>query len=295
LRVLGRRADGYHDLESLIVPIGLADRLEIRAAADPTEFQGLLLSLDVIGDESLVRGVPADDSNLVLRAAAALAERADTRGFADITLEKHVPVAGGLGGGSADAAASLRALNDLWACGLDEGELLAVAAQVGSDLPALMVGGAVVARGRGERVEPFSMPGLNLALATFDFGLSTADVFGWWDEDGEPSGPDPAGILRDAHRRATGDRPGDLKPFSELLHNDLEGPVVRRHPVVGEAKSLLLRAGGLGAVMSGSGPSLVAVLPFETTRLEGEPWMEVERVTGRPVILVGTEPVAPGR
>ena len=142
LRVVGRREDGYHDLDSLIVPVDLADRLEIHAAADPAEFHALSLSLEVIGDESLVRGVPADDSNLVLRAAAALAERTETRGFADITLEKRVPAAGGLGGGSADAAAALRALNDLWACGLDQDELLAVAAQVGSDLPALMVGGA---------------------------------------------------------------------------------------------------------------------------------------------------------
>jgi len=262
LRVLGRRADGYHDLESLIVPIDLADRLEIHAAADPTEFHRLSLTLDVIGEESLVRGVPAGESNLVLRAAAALAERVDTRGFADITLEKRVPVASGLGGGSADAAAALRALNDLWACGLDDDELLAVAAQVGSDLPALMVGGSVVARGRGERVQPFPMPGLNLALATFDFGVATADAFGWWDEDGEPSGPDPPGILREADR-VMGDRVGDLMPFTGLLHNDLEGPVVRRHPVVGEVKSLLIQAGAVGVVMSGSGPSLVAVLPWE--------------------------------
>ena len=98
LRVMGRRADGFHDLETLIVPISLSDRLEVRADNNPAQFKTLSLSLEVSGDPQIIRGVPADESNLVLRAAAALAERAGVRGFADVSLEKRIPAAAGLGG-----------------------------------------------------------------------------------------------------------------------------------------------------------------------------------------------------
>jgi 4-diphosphocytidyl-2-C-methyl-D-erythritol kinase len=291
LRVLGRRADGYHDLQSLIVPIDLADRLKIHAVSDSTEFRTLSLSLQVTGQEELIRGVPADDSNLVLRAASALADRAHPRGFADVTLDKRVPTAGGLGGGSADAAATLKALNHLWACGLDHRELLEVAAEVGSDVPALLLGGAVMAEGRGERVEPSSIPRLNLALATFSFGVSTADAFRWWDEDGASTGRDPASILDQVDRDGRGEGHVDPQPLAQLLYNDLERSVTRRHPIVGEVKDLLLHAGALAAVMSGSGPSLFSILPPEMAQLEGPEWEALSRLAGRPVLRLGTEPV----
>jgi 4-diphosphocytidyl-2-C-methyl-D-erythritol kinase len=253
LRVLGRRADGYHELETLVAPIDFADRLDIHADSGP-EFRTLALSLDITGDLDLVGQVPADESNLVLRAARALADAVEARGFADITLEKRVPAAAGLGGGSADAAATLRALNELWECGLDQAALSEVAAAVGSDVPAFLVGGPALARGRGERVEPIPVPSLKLALVTFPFGVSTADAFRWWDEEGESPGADPGPILS----AARGDAAAAL---GDLLYNDLEDVVIRRHPAVGEAKERLLDAGALGVVMSGSGPTLAALLP----------------------------------
>ncbi|HEY3210145.1 MAG TPA: 4-(cytidine 5'-diphospho)-2-C-methyl-D-erythritol kinase [Actinomycetota bacterium] len=255
LRVLGRRPDGYHELETLIVPIDLADQLEIHAHSDPAEFRTLALSLEVTGDPGLVHGVPLDESNLVLKAARSLADGAGARGFADITLEKRVPAAAGLGGGSADAAATLRALNDLWGCHLDDDALREVGETVGSDVPALLVGGAVVARGRGERVEPVSLPSMTLALTTFRFGVSTADAFRWWDEEGEHTGPDPGPLLA-----AT--RYGDSAALASLLYNDLEAAVIRRHPAIGEAKERLLKAGA-GVVMCGSGPTLAALIPAD--------------------------------
>jgi 4-diphosphocytidyl-2-C-methyl-D-erythritol kinase len=255
LRVLGRRPDGYHELETLVAPIDLADRLEIHADSGP-EFRTLALALDVTGDLDLVPQVPADESNLVLRAARALADVVEARGFADITLEKRVPVAAGLGGGSADAAATLRVLNELWECGLDEDELSEMAALVGSDVPAFIVGGPALARGRGERVEPISVPSLKLALVTFPFGVSTEDAFRWWDEDGRSPGADPGPVLS----AARGDSGAAL---GNLLYNDLEDVVLRRHPAIGEAKERLFHAGALGVVMSGSGPTLAALLPSE--------------------------------
>src|SRR5207302_982495 len=142
-----RRADGYHEIESLIVPVSLADDLTVRL--DPE------LRLSVRGE--LADAVPLDEDNLVVRAARALAAVGEVDAGADIELEKRIPVAAGLGGGSADAAAALLALDELWGCGLDGEALLALGATVGSDVPALLHGGAVIVRGRGEIVEPVSV------------------------------------------------------------------------------------------------------------------------------------------
>src|SRR5205814_1209531 len=141
----------------------------------------------IVGDPDVVRPVPSDESNLMLRAAAELAERAGVRGFAEIELEKRVPTAAGLGGGSADAAATLRALNDLWGCGLGRRDLGLVASAVGSDVPALLEGRTVRIRGRGEVVEPADPVRAVFVLVPFDFGVRTADAYRWWDEDGGPA------------------------------------------------------------------------------------------------------------
>src|SRR6185503_6827986 len=117
-------------------------------------------SLEATGDTGLLARVPLDETNLILRAAHALAVAGEVRGFAEFVLEKRVPVAAGLGGGSADAAAALRVLNRLWALGMPDDELHAVGATVGSDVPALLMGGPCVARGRGERVELAAAPGV---------------------------------------------------------------------------------------------------------------------------------------
>jgi 4-diphosphocytidyl-2-C-methyl-D-erythritol kinase len=243
LRVLGRRADGYHDIESLVVPISLADRLRVHAAADPTGFRTLSLSLGITGDPGLTRGVPADESNLVLRAARLLAERAGVRGFADLDLDKRIPAAAGLGGGSSDAAAALRALNDLWAIDLPPEDLQALGAAIGSDVPALLANRPVIVSGRGERVRDAQVLPFRVALVTFDFGIRTAHAYGWWDADDAPSA-EPAAELA-----------------GHSVVNDLEGPVMRRHPAIREARDLLLEAGAVAAVMCGSGPSVAGILP----------------------------------
>jgi len=254
LRVLGRRPDGYHELETLIVPITLADRLEVRAHAGSGDFRALSFSLAVRGEQHLINGVPNDESNLVARAAAGLAEAAGVRGFADVLLEKKIPPAAGLGGGSADAAATLLALNDLWGLGLSDESLIEVASSVGSDVPALLAGTGVLARGRGDLVERVDVPAYEWSIVPFPFGVSTADAFGWWDEDSCPSGPDPRSVLLAA-------KAGDVMALGPLLFNDLEEPVCRRHPEVRGAKDRLLEAGAAGAIMCGSGPTVAGLLP----------------------------------
>jgi 4-diphosphocytidyl-2-C-methyl-D-erythritol kinase len=262
LRVLGRRTDGFHELETLIVRVSLADRIQIHGVSDPARFQTLSLSLEVGGEGSIASGVPGDQSNLVLRAAAALAERAGIRGFADILLEKRIPAAAGLGGGSADAASTLTALNELWGVGMENAELGEIGAAVGSDVPALLVSSAALARGRGELVEAIRVPPFLWCLVTFPFGVRTADAFGWWDEDVEHgvagTGPDPAALLRAAAS-------GDAEAVGPLLFNDLEDSVMRRHPEVRTAKERLIDSGAAGAVMCGSGPTMAGLLLPEGT------------------------------
>src|SRR6266542_2100729 len=257
LRVIGHRPDGYHELETLMVPISLADRLDVHADADPKRFRTLSLSLEVTGQADLIRDVPLGETNLVLAAARALAEHVEARGFAHILLEKRVPSAAGLGGGSADAAATLRALNRLWRCGLDTKALARIGAGVGSDVPALVAGQAAVAQGRGEFVRPVEAASFEWVLRIFPFGVRTADAFRWWDEDGCPSGRgDPAAVIEPV-------RSSDVNALGRALFNDLEEPVVRRYPEIREAKEVLVAHGAAGAVMCGSGPTVAALLPEE--------------------------------
>lgn len=251
LRVVGAREDGYHEIETLVLPLTLADGVEAAPAGG--------LTLSVAGPRAAE--VPSGEENLVLRAARALADEAGIEARARLLLVKQVPVAAGLGGGSADAAAALRALNDLWGCGLDRAGLARIGARVGSDVPALVPGGPVLARGRGERVEPVELRQTWWALATPEVGVTAADAYRWWDEDGGRTGPDPAGALEAL-------RLGDLDALGELLTNDLEGPVLRRVPEAAAARERLLGSGALGAVLCGSGPA-VAGLCRDARHAEG--------------------------
>jgi len=241
LRVLGRRPDGFHDVETLVQPITLADGVEA------SEAEGLLVA--VAGPEAA--GVPTGEENLAARAARALAETAGVPASARLLIAKQVPVGAGLGGGSADAAAALRALNDLWGCGLPAEDLAAVGARVGSDVPALVLGGPVLATGRGTRVQRVSVARTWWAVLPLGFQVPVADAYAWWDEDGE-TGPEPESLLGAL-------RAGMVEAAAPLVFNDLEDPVTRRHPQVAEGRERLLEAGALAALMSGSGPTVVGL------------------------------------
>jgi 4-diphosphocytidyl-2-C-methyl-D-erythritol kinase len=242
LRVLGRRDDGYHDIESLILPVSLSDELSIRDTDGPWQ-------VTAVGHGPL--DVPADEPNLVSIAARALGERCGGSRGLEIGVSKRIPVAAGLGGGSADAAATLLALNELWSCRLSREELMAIGAEVGSDIPALVHGGPVVVRGRGDIIEPARVAPTWWVLRPQDFPVSSAAAYGWWDEEGS-TGADARTLLEAA-------RVGRVEELAGLLFNDLEPIVVRRHPQVEEAKRALMLAGALDAVMSGSGPTVAGL------------------------------------
>jgi 4-diphosphocytidyl-2-C-methyl-D-erythritol kinase len=245
LRVLGAREDGYHELESLVLPLSLADRVVVTEA--------LKLNVVVDAQVDVSEGLDAGGMNLALVAALAMAEACggSMRG-AEITITKRIPVAAGLGGGSADAAATLVALNELWGCGLDRDVLVSIGEQIGSDVPAMLAGGPVMMRGRGERIVPVHALTTWWVAKPFDFPTRSPDAYRWWDEDGGTVGPDPGVLIAAAEA-------GNVDLLGHALYNDLEEPVSRRHPGIAEAKQAFLEAGALGAVMSGSGPTVVAL------------------------------------
>jgi 4-diphosphocytidyl-2-C-methyl-D-erythritol kinase len=244
LRVHGEREDGYHEIESLVLPISLADRVTVRTSAK--------LRVAVKGEDSLTGDVPVGGLNLALVAALALADECHDAGGALIEIDKRIPVAAGLGGGSADAAATIDALNELWGCGADAATVDALCERLGSDVPAMRAGTPVLISGRGERLEAAEVPQLHWVLVRFGFGVRSPDAYRWWDEDGGRTGPDPRPLLSAAAA-------GDPEALGPLLFNDLEASVVTRHPAVGRAKKRLLDLGAVGAVMSGSGASVVGL------------------------------------
>jgi 4-diphosphocytidyl-2-C-methyl-D-erythritol kinase len=242
LRVRTRRPDGFHDVDSVVQPVTLADGIQVRRADN--------LTVAVAGEWAA--GVPVNEENLAVRAARGLADVCGSSGGASIAIVKRIPVAGGLGGGSSDAAATLRALNDLWGCGLELQDLADVGASVGSDVPALVHGRPVMIRGRGEVVGPVDAGRTWWVLVPFTFGIAASEAYGWWDEDGGLTGPDPAPLLEAL-------KTGDPISAGGLLFNDLEEPVSARRPVVREVRDRLLEAEALGAFMCGSGPTVAAL------------------------------------
>jgi 4-diphosphocytidyl-2-C-methyl-D-erythritol kinase len=268
LRVLRSRDDGYHDIESLVVPVSLADRITARPADD--------LRVTMKGVDDLARKVPVGGLNLALVAALSLADECEHAGGAEVEIDKRIPVAAGLGGGSADAAATLGALNELWGCRLDMEALADIAARVGSDVPAMLAGGPVLVQGRGDVIDPTTVDRLWWVLRSFDFGIRSPDAYRWWDEDRASSGPDTAQLLLAATK-------GDPETLGPLLFNDLERPVFARHPDLAEAKEALLEAGALGAVMSGSGSSVAGLARDQAhARSLAKRWASAQVIAGPP-------------
>ena len=245
LNIVGRRPDGYHLLDMLMQSIALCDDLTIEPAEE--------LSLTVNGT------VPLDaEQNLVMRAARKLQAEYGVRCGARMALTKRIPARAGLGGGSADGAAALLALAELW--GIEEGEdLLRLGLALGADVPFCMMGGLARVSGIGEIVEPVQgAPELPLVLVTPGGGLSTAEVFRLWDNGSWPETPlDTAALGEALYRR-------DLKAVDALSANALTAPALALMPEIGEAMARL-RALGAGAVfMSGSGSTVVGAFDDET-------------------------------
>jgi len=240
LNIVGRRDDGYHLLDSLVAFVDLADQVDARADDR--------LSLDVEGP--LAGALAGESDNLVLRAARLLAGRAGVAPRAAIRLTKHVPVAAGLGGGSADAAAALRELLDLWQVAMPEEELFDLAARLGADVPMCLAGRAAYVSGIGERLSwAPPLPACAVLLVNPDVALSTRDVFA------ARHGAFPA-------PRQAPQSWQSLAEFAGILAqrgNDLTAAAVSLAPIVGQVLEALLRTGARHSAMSGSGATCFAL------------------------------------
>jgi len=250
LRVGARQRDGYHQLSTVFQAVSVYEEVVAVAHA------GLLVT---VGGPQAAQ-VPTDASNLAARAARLLAEHAGVAHDVHLHLVKSVPVAGGMAGGSADAAAALLACDALWDTGCGREELVALAAELGSDVPFLLVGHTAVGAGRGEVLTPALTRGeFHWAFAVRDRGLSTAAVYAAFDERHRGHGrPLPAGDAADTPMMQAL-LAGNAVELGRVLHNDLQDVALDLTPHLADALAVARRAGALGVIVSGSGPTVAAL------------------------------------
>jgi len=254
LRVLGKRADGYHEIDTIFQTVDLSDRMDFLEGEDA----GGEVTLTIEGAD-----LPADDSNLILRAAAALANRTGARRGVRIHLSKKIPIGGGLGGGSSNAATTLIGLSTLWNLQLSDAELHPIAASLGSDVPFFLLGGRARGSGRGEILEPLpDCPEEWLVLVFPGFSLSTAVVYGAL---AAPALTDSVAAtnLRGSDSGGGPDR-NDLEPAAESLRGEL-----RRF------RAALLDSGATSARLSGSGSTVFGLFGDEESARRA-----IERLAG---------------
>lgn len=264
LAVRGRRPDGYHELVSIMQTISLRDSVVASMAGDPAYLHPStrrLLRVEFSHDGTA--GVPGGDDNLVVRAAKALLARLGGNGDVGVDdehalvtrvhLDKQIPVAAGMAGGSADAAATLIALNALWDGGLEKDELRAVAAELGADVPFCVTGGTALATGTGTATAQVLCRGsFHWVVGMSHEALPTPQVYRTFDEIGTPTQMEPDVVLQAL-------RTGDVEVLGAALHNDLQLAAFHLRPGLREARDAMLEAGALGAIVSGSGPTMIAL------------------------------------
>ncbi|WP_104104429.1 4-(cytidine 5'-diphospho)-2-C-methyl-D-erythritol kinase [Arthrobacter sp. 08Y14] len=254
LRVGPLRPDGYHSVASVYLAVSLFE--EVRATV--TEGPGITVTVDSDGALQVpVKDIPLGPDNLAVRAAQALAPFAENPTGVHLHITKRVPVAGGMGGGSADAAAALVACDALWNTHLSREELAGIAAGLGADVPFSLLGGTAVGLGVGDRLTPaISKTPLHWVLVASDFGLSTPGVYGALDslreeeqlQAVEPEEVDPA-IL-------TAMRSGNAQDLASVMSNDLQAAALQLAPGLADVLSAGERLGALAGMVSGSGPTV---------------------------------------
>ena len=274
LRVFPPRADGFHPLETLFCRISLADRLRLRTRDQPG------ISISVTGSES----APADAQNLAIRAADLFSKNAQLEGGVEIELEKHVPAGSGLGGGSSDAAAVLRALNDVVEKPLDPDALVVLAAELGSDVPFFVTDSALAwARGRGELLAPASpLKPLPLLLVLPDVRVATADAYAMWDEAWRHSGSPSAGPVSSDFAGIDG-----WESVVALASNDFEPVIFARYGPLAGFRERLEETSPLISLLSGSGSALFAVYESEEERAQASTQLSRKMTGARLVSAVG--------
>jgi len=257
--------DGYHDVAIAYQAVSLYE--EVRAFDAPD------FSVSLSGTVELAR-VPTDASNIAIKAAQLLAHRTGYRGGVRLEIEKHVPVTGGMGGGSADAAATLLACDALWGTALPREEMLGLAAQLGADVPFAFTGGTAIGTGRGDQLSPALAKGtFQWVLALAEFGLSTPAVYSELDKHRDRHAQDifPAPVAPSVDADVLQAlRAGDPHMLAETLYNDLQAPALQLEPSLAATLELGEENGALAGVISGSGPTVAFLAADQDRALELE-------------------------
>jgi 4-diphosphocytidyl-2-C-methyl-D-erythritol kinase len=250
LDVLGKRPDGYHQVEMVMQTVSLADTI----------------TLEKTTEEILVScthpEVPLNEGNLAFRAAMLLKQAVSYNGGVTIHIDKQIPIAAGLAGGSSNAATVLVGLNSLWDLKLSREHLMQIGSALGSDIPFCIMGGTALATGRGEKITSLkAAPELTLVLIKPNFGVATAQVYGNFRQEQVANRPATQAMLKAIEA-------GDSEAIVRLTANVLEAVTLKMHPEIGEIKARLAQAGAKGVLMSGSGPTVFGFVEHEEKGIE---------------------------
>lgn len=246
LDVLRRREDGYHEVKMIMQTVDLYDTLTFESREDE--------EIHIYTDNGKL---PCDEHNLIYKAATVFFAETGRRIGADITLEKRIPIAAGMAGGSTDAAATLLALNEMTGQPLSKERLQEIAVRIGADVPYCVMGGTALSEGIGEVLTKLpAPPRAHLLIAKPDIDVSTAFVYQNLHLEQIGRHPDIDGMVRALHE-------GDLKGIADRMENVLETVTIPAYPIIGEIKEICRQEGAMNALMSGSGPTVFAIYEDE--------------------------------
>ena len=246
LDVTGRRDNGYHDVRMIMQTVDLFDEITLSRKDKVRGDDRIVL-------ESESGEVAPDKNNLIYKAAGLIMNECGIYEAVKISYRKNIPVAAGMAGGSTDAAAVFRGMNELFSLGLSDNDLCEMGVRIGADVPYCIIGGTALSEGIGEILTPISpMPDCSLLIAKPPIGVSTAYVYNAFDSLTEKYHPDV-----DAMKRAI--KNNNIIEIANLLGNSLEAVTIKEYPIIDEIKSLMLGNGALGALMSGSGPTVFGI------------------------------------
>jgi 4-diphosphocytidyl-2-C-methyl-D-erythritol kinase len=247
LDVLYKRDDGFHEVEMVMTTIDLADRIELRLLSEPQ-----------IKIDCSASFVPTDERNLTYQVAKLLQERYGVKQGVTISIDKHIPVAAGLAGGSSDAAATIKGLNQLWNLGLSVDEMASFGTEIGSDVSFCIYGGTALATGRGEMITPLpTPPPFWVILAKPPIGVSTGNIYGKLQVSEIRKHPDTQRMIGAIESRNFAD-------ITASLGNVLEMVTLKEYPEVLHIKNQMKKFGADGVLMSGSGPTVYAITQKES-------------------------------
>jgi len=259
LEILGNREDGYHELKTIFQKVSLHDTLRFSLK----KRRGISITTDH-------PDLPAGKTNLIYRAAQSILKRSGYKGGATVEVEKRIPLGAGLGGGSSNAATTLKALNQLLETSFSQKELMQMGLEIGADVPFFFLKGAALGSGIGEKLKKIELPRLWYVLIYPNFEVSTRWAYQNFDKRGKAKG-----LTNQQFHISLDKLLNSPKGVSQILFNHLEAVVSKKYPQIDVMKKMLLSAGALGALMTGSGPTVFGLFPEE--RVAAKAYEKIEK------------------